>query len=235
MIITGCNGGIGSWLVKYFKEHYKIIGIDRGIPKCEPYKYIDYDLNNISCISKNLIPQVINIINSSKEIILINNAAIQITGSIDNILSDDLEKSFRVNVIAAFELTKNLIDFMKKSKSTVINIGSIHSKLTKKDFLPYSVSKSAVDGLTRAMSIEYNDIKVFGINPAAVETKMLKQGLKDKNIAIDELERYHPSNTIGKPIQVAQTINSLINMPSFATGAIVDIAGGIQYRLHDPG
>ncbi len=61
---------------------------------------------------------------------------------------------------------------------SVIFIGSIHAKQSKKDFTLYATTKGAVRTLTQSLSLELApDIMVNCIAPAAINTPMLKAGL----------------------------------------------------------
>ena len=114
---------------------------------------------------------------------IVNNAALQINDSIENIKPEDFQDTFDVNVKAPLYFVQNLLMYLKKSNGSILNIGSIHSQLSKSKFLSYAVSKSALKGLTKSMSIE---LGAYGISanlllPAAIDTKMLHEGFNEAN------------------------------------------------------
>ena len=77
--------------------------------------------------------------------VLINNAGIGVSKSIDELSIDDFLKVFNVNVFGLALFTKELIPYMiKESNGTIINIGSTASLKGYKNGSIYSSSKFAV-------------------------------------------------------------------------------------------
>jgi len=241
-LITGAAGGIGSAMVNRFHESgYNVIAIDKcDMPdymKC--YKYLRVDLEEFAineAYAENVIHEIIQYLENNKLDVLINNAAVQILGGFDNINRDQWKKSFNINVLAPFLLVQGLLLPLENSKGCVINISSIHSRLTKKNFVAYSTSKAALSALTRAMAIDLeNRVRVNSIEPAAIETDMLKKGFKDKIEMYSELKNCHPQKRIGTPEEVANMALLLSNKSiEFLHGSNIAIDGGISGRLYDP-
>ena len=141
-----------------------------------------------------------------------------------------------MNFFAPLVLSRLFLDELNTSRGTIINIGSIHSSLTKKGFSAYATSKAALRGLTNSMSVELGgNIRVNAVEPAAIDTAMLKQGFKDSFNTIDELSDYHPTGFIGKPQDVSQAVLFLLDPSNkFLNGSIIKVTGGINNCLHDP-
>ena len=80
-----------------------------------------------------------------------------------------------VNLVAPFFLTQGLIDILIASNGHVINMSSIHAKLTKTNFTCYATSKAALEALTRSLALELSakGVSVNAIAPAAIATQML--------------------------------------------------------------
>lgn len=241
VIVTGSNGTIGQSIVKKFSSNkYQIIGIDRHKKsKIKIDHYFSFDLEYFSKNTKksnSLMAELRSLIPKNKLHVLVNNAAIQKNSSLKKVTLDEWEKTFAVNVTAPLFLSKKIIDKIHK-KGSIINIGSIHSKLTKTGFLSYSVSKASLNALTRSMALELgNKIRVNAVEPAAVNTKMLKKGFgKNYNLKLSSLKNCHPVQDIGDPAEIAELVYSISseNMP-FLNGSIISIDGGISSRLFDP-
>ena len=150
---------------------------------------------------------------------------------------DDFHRSFAINASAPFFLVQGLLEPLKSSSGHVINISSIHAKLTKANFSCYASSKAALESLTRSLAIEISHygISVNAIAPAAIETNMLKHGFKNNAGMLKNLESYHPAQTIGKAQDLASFIKSITeNRGGFLTGSILEFNGGIGGLLHDP-
>ena len=243
VIITGANGGIGSALVKVYKNAgYKVIGIDKS--KSKSNILVDYfikiDLVSIlfNLEKSNLFISDLNkIISRGRLDTLVNNAAIQILNPINKLSIADFSLSINTNTTIPFYLVKNLYGLLKKSKNaSVVNISSIHSKLTKPNFIAYATSKSALIGMTKAMAIEFGKkIRVNSISPAAISTNMLKEGFAGKSELYKKLNKMHPVGRIGEPNEVAELSLFLSSDKArFINGANFEIDGGISSRLYDP-
>lgn len=238
VLITGSNGDIGRALCKKFSNSgWVVFGIDKqkqssiSIDLYQQLNFLKINEHNIQRvirkIAKNFFYDGLNC--------LINNAALQIKKPFDNLSLTDLNNSYAVNFFAPFFLSQQFIEPLTKKRGNIINISSIHSILTKKEFTAYSTSKCALDGLTRSMVIEYGDkIQINSIRPAAIYTKMLKQGIKSLD-KLNNLKKFHPSQSIGDPELISKIAFLLAsNDNSFLNGSIIDVSGGISSKLHDP-
>jgi gluconate 5-dehydrogenase len=239
VLITGVSGGIGSLIAKAYKaEGYLVAGIDR-VPPSHSYcdSYFDTDLNKIVLDEEYFNSWKATFHEEIKNLdVLINNAATQILGTVDEISHDDWNQTLNVNVNAPFMFSKLFLDLLERSSGCIINISSIHARMTKPRFVAYATSKAALVGLTQAMAVDLGGrVRVNSINPAAVETQMLQDGFKDDMQGYEMLKSFHPAKTIGKPEDVAELCLFLSSPKAkFITGANFEIDGGISKRLHDP-
>lgn len=242
-IITGSSGGIGAALVKTFlNDDFHVLGIDKNQSDYLGGKYteIEVDLKYMDnaeyrASSLKKIKDCIPI--DTTKLVIINNAAIQITEEFIDIKYENLIDTFKINTFAPIILTQSFLKELKKYNGHVINISSIHSKLTKSEFTSYAASKSALDSVTKSMSIELSPegILVNGISPAAIHTKMLESGFKNNHEKIKELELLHPSRSIGSPQELSNFIKSIVDLNSkFLSGSVINFNGGISNRLLDP-
>jgi NAD(P)-dependent dehydrogenase (short-subunit alcohol dehydrogenase family) len=90
--------------------------------------------------------------------------------------------------------------------------------------------------MTRAMAVDLGSrIRVNAIEPAAIETDMLKAGFTEQPEKFAELQACHPQGRIGKPEEVAALALSVASGElRFLHGACIGMDGGISGRLHDP-
>ena len=244
IIVTGSSGGIGQALVDTFlDDNCHVIGIDKKSSRRvhENYKEIEADLINFAKEEnyRNKILDQIKKYQPKKidNFYLINNAAIQILEEIDKISFNDWSDSFAVNSIAPFFLVQGLVNQLKMSKGSVVNISSIHSKLTKSNFGCYAASKSALESITRSLAIDLSSygITVNAISPAAIETEMLLKGFENNPDKYENLKKHHPTKSIGSPHELAKFIKLICdNKSSFLTGAVLEFNGGIGGVLSDP-
>lgn len=240
VLITGANGGIGQALCRVFQEaQYHVIATDIGGKECSSDAYFPVDLKEL-CVKKesreSFFSQICSELGDSGLNALINNAALQKLGATEDIEYEDWRATLDINLIAPFTLTQGLLSDLKKASGSVVNIGSIHARLTKPEFVCYATSKAALAGLTQSLAVDLGSkIRVNAIQPAATGTSMLKAGFEGKPESFAELSQMHPIGRIAEPVEIARTALFLSsNEASFITGSILDVHGGIGSRLHDP-
>lgn len=241
-LITGAAGGIGRALCDTFREDgYHVIGLD------QPGTYFPNSCNaKISCDLEKLcqdldyrsevIAQVKANLTENPLQVLINNAAVQEIQPTEKLTPEHWHNTLDVNLVAPFLLIQALLKDLTKTKGSVINLASIHAKLTKPKFVCYATSKAALVGLTRSLAVDLgNQVRVNAIAPAAVATPMLMAGFVDKTEMLDQLSQMHPIGRIATPLEIAQAALFLASdRASFITGTVLELDGGINARLHDP-
>lgn len=237
-VITGVLGGIGNELAKKFREEgYFVFGLDvRKSDTHESNELIVFDLNQFSQGGEyfkewsEIFTDKVHTID-----VLINNAAVQLLGGIENIRLNEWEETLRVNVTGPLLLSQLFLSKLEKTQGCIINIGSIHHQLTKPNFVSYATSKSALIGLTKALAVDLQGrVRVNAISPAAIETPMLRAGFDNNESALDELRKIHPVQRIGYPSDVAKMALFLASDKSgFIHGANLTLDGGISSVLKD--
>ncbi|TDP40215.1 NAD(P)-dependent dehydrogenase (short-subunit alcohol dehydrogenase family) [Idiomarina aquatica] len=242
-LITGANGGIGQALCKTFTEEgYEVIATDVHEQPTESLifsRYVSIDLNKLvesESYATDRTNEIKSLLPNRELHALINNAAIQILGGVDSLTRADWNQTLNVNLQAPFFLVQTLKNELEACRGSIVNISSIHAKLTKRNFVAYATSKSALSGMTKAMSVDLGaKVKVNGVAPAAIETEMLISGFSENREGLAKLNDYHPTGTIGEPREVATTALFLANSNTrFLNGEILEINGGIGNCLHDP-
>ena len=223
---------------------WAVIGVI--IPKCSQSKnpeicnaWIPADLSILYQNSdhlKEFVEQVCSAEGGSDLTAIIHNAALQRTGTFEELSTADWDDTIAVNLMAPVAINKAFIENIKKQKGSIIHIGSIHRQLTKPGFTAYATSKAAIAGLTQAMAVELGgSVRVNAIEPAAIATPMLKAGFADNPIVEAELSACHPTGNIGRPEDVARAVLFLLEPANrFLNGCVLALSGGIHNRLHDP-
>lgn len=243
VLITGASGGIGKALVKTFTDAgYAVIATDCAQRPAEMvcHAFICADLQKLTedqAYAHSVASDIRTSIGSFQLKALINNAAVQIVKDIEALAVADWQRTLQVNLLAPFFLTQLFLPELEAAQGCVLNISSIHARLTKQGFAAYATSKAALSGLTRSMAVELGGrIRVNAIEPAAIDTEMLRAGFEGNQAGFERLGKFHPARCVGAPDQLARLALSVVTADTmFLHGAIIPFDGGIGACLHDPG
>jgi len=242
VIVTGAAGGIGQALVRGFAEAgYGVIATDHcAVPEdlpCEGFVQADLQRTVVEPdYAEAIFTQIRQHLGNRPLKALINNAAVQILGPADKLSRQDWRATLDVNLLAPFFWAQAFLPELEASHGTVLNISSIHARLTKPKFVAYATSKAALSSLTRAMAVELGArVRVNAIEPAAIDTPMLRAGFDGNEHGYQQLSECHPTASIGKPEDLALLARMVVELNiSFLSGAVIDFSGGLRARLHDP-
>jgi NAD(P)-dependent dehydrogenase (short-subunit alcohol dehydrogenase family) len=241
ILVTGSNGAIGSAICDLLKDNsYYVIGTDLEPDKNNLDGYIEFDIRDLALYDsqRTKFSSLLNgQISSTSLKALINNAAVQILSGIEDLNIEDFKKTIDINLVAPLALAKMCFNELKASNGSIVNIGSIHSKLTKPAFISYATSKAALLGLTQSLAVDCGEsVRVNIIQPAATSTEMLLDSFNNRAEVLEELKKFHPTNSIALPKEIAEIVNFMISDKcQFMNGSCMDFNGGIGVRLHDPG
>ena len=115
---------------------------------------------------------------------LINNVGVAgPTGTIENLNSEDWERTLKVNVISHFYFTKLAIPMLKKNRGgSIINVSSGAGIMGFPLRSPYAASKWAVVGMTKTLAMELGKfkIRVNAICPGTIKGNRMVRVIKDK-------------------------------------------------------
>jgi 3-oxoacyl-[acyl-carrier protein] reductase len=104
--------------------------------------------------------------------ILVNNSGIFEFAPIEAITPEHFHKQFNINVLGTLLVTQAAVKHLGEGGS-IINIGSVVSRITPPASAVYSGTKGAIDAITGSLANELGakKIRVNSINPGMVETE----------------------------------------------------------------
>lgn len=241
-VVTGAAGGIGAAICsRLSKAGIKVLGVDLvDPPDGSPIdEFVRADLAALADSAERMqaLSSSIARWRAGRPLqVLVNNAAVQRLGPVVELDRAVWRESLNVNLLAPFFLIQALLPDLKAARGCVVNISSVHAKATKPRFVAYATTKAALSGMTRALAVDVGrEVRVYGIEPGAVLTEMLKQGFADSPESLRKLADYHPSGEISTPDQIADLVYFLSSSRIAALqGSPIEFGAGIAGRLHDP-
>jgi 3-oxoacyl-[acyl-carrier protein] reductase len=160
--------------------------------------------------------------------IVVNNAAIGLSGLLSETSDDDFDRVMATNVRGVFmslrEATQRLRD-----DGRIINVSTVNTVLHGPGIGLYAASKGAVEQLTAVAAYELGSrrITVNTVSPGATDTDMLRSLNSPDDL--EEMARMSPLGRIGRPEEVADVVAFLVGPDgAWMTGQNLRAGGGIR-------
>lgn len=156
--------------------------------------------------------------------ILVNNAAVILPKSIEEISASEWDWLMSINLRAPFLMVQATLPALKASRGVILNIGSTTGLQATPNHIAYSVSKAGVIMMTKSLA---RDLHPFGIRvnclcPGAVDTPLLRAHMAALGRGDEALERMHSEGFLTTPQQIAEVALYLVSDEASAiTGSIV--------------
>jgi 3-oxoacyl-[acyl-carrier protein] reductase len=172
------------------------------------------------------------ITNFGKLDILVNNSGVYEFGAIEAITEEHFHRQFNINVLGLLLTTQAAVAHLKEGAS-IINIGSVVSRITPPNSAVYTGTKGAVDAITGVLSKELGPckIRVNALNPGLIETEGTRAaGTSGPD---SDFEKWAIANTplgrIGQPTDIADIAVFLASDDSgWLTGEQLLAGGGTR-------
>jgi NAD(P)-dependent dehydrogenase (short-subunit alcohol dehydrogenase family) len=244
VIVTGGGGGIGSAIAKrllapdrtvvVFESDARTVGRARTALTggTGEFAVMRVDVADTGEVCR-AIDEVVDRFGPPE--ILVNCAAI--TGvpakmSLLDSTDEFVARMLAVNVIGPFACAREVARHMVASGSgTIINIGSIAAHRGQLDATAYTVSKSALVGLTRSLAIELGPagVRVLQVDPGDISTPGSNRLVKrvEAGEARPGVTATPPIGRRGQPEEIANVVHFLCSpAASFMSGTQIVVDGG---------
>jgi NAD(P)-dependent dehydrogenase (short-subunit alcohol dehydrogenase family) len=159
--------------------------------------------------------------------ILVNNAAFQMThDSIQELSSEEFDRTFRTNIYAMFYLCKAALPEMKEG-GAIINTASIQAYQPDAMLLAYASTKGAIVTFTKALSEEAIEqgIRVNAVAPGPIWTPLIPATMPEEKVKTFGQDT--PMKRAGQPAELAPVFVFLASDDSsYITGEVIGVTGG---------
>lgn len=233
-VVTGAAAGIGEAIARRLARSGATIAVaDLGLSGarnvaqsigCESFP-IEVDVSQVASVES----ATEKILATTGKIhVLVNNAGIAGRAApIWEQTDDDWHRAIAVNMTGVFNFCRSVLPHMRgQSYGRIVNVASIAGKEGNPRMAPYSATKAAVIGLTKALGKEVatDGICVNAVSPAVIQTKLLDQLTPAQ---VSYMTERIPMRRTGTPDEVAAVVHFLCTPEcSFVTGQCYDASGG---------
>jgi 3-oxoacyl-[acyl-carrier protein] reductase len=151
--------------------------------------------------------------------------------ALDSLFTEDqFHKTFNVNVLGLLLTTQAALKHLGEDAS-IINIGSVVSRITPPGSSVYTGTKGAVDAITGVLARElgHRKIRVNALNPGMVETEGTHSGGFIGSDFQTATVAQTPLGRIGQPGDIASVAVFLASEDSaWLTGELILVGGGLR-------
>lgn len=235
-IVTGGNSGLGYATAKKFCDNgikTYVIGRtkERTVDACSEIgdnaMPLIFDLTNLDEI-----PGMIqDIFDREGQIdILVNNAGINMKKEFIEVTDAEFENILHTNLFSVFSISREVVKKMKETGGgSIVNISSMAAQYGMPKVVAYSASKTAIEGMTRAMAVDlaqYN-IRTNCIAPGFIKTKMTAKALDSDPPRKEKVFSRTPMGKMGLPEDIADAVFFMCSKEAkFVTGTVLPVDGG---------
>lgn len=246
IVTTGSGRGIGrSSALEFGKEGARVVVADIDLDSAnQTVREIEAnggkaisvatDVSDASAV-KNLLRVTLE--RFSRVDVLFNNAAIQISKTVEDTSLEEWNRQLAVNLGGVFLCSKFFIPELRKTKGSIISMSSVNGFFVEPMCAGYCATKAAIIGLTKAMAIDHgNDgIRVNCICPGYIDAGLAAsyfQAQPDPAAARNSAGKLHALGRIGKPEEIGRVAVFLASEDAgFMTGSAVIVDGGFGSGL----
>jgi NAD(P)-dependent dehydrogenase (short-subunit alcohol dehydrogenase family) len=235
-LVTGGGSGIGLAIAEKFtaagiltiivgRDKEKLTAAaERLGANCHP---LSADLSDLASIPV-LVQQVID--RYGRIDILVNNAGINMKKEFTEVTDEEFERILLTNVKAVFSLSREVVKTMlPHGAGNIINISSMASQYGIPKVIAYTASKSAIEGMTKAMAVELSPkgILVNCIAPGFIATDMSAKALNTDQERKQKALGRTPLGRLGDPADIGDAALFLASSQAkYVTGVVLPVDGG---------
>ena len=162
--------------------------------------------------------------------IAFNNAGVEWMGPLDQATEAEYRRVFDINVWGVLNSMRHEIPVMLKTGGgAIVNTSSVAGHVGMGQVSIYTASKHAVEGLTKALALEFakQNIRINAVAPGAIATEMFDRFAGKHSEVLDSLSSLIPVGRIGASEEIAAAVLYLCSdNAKFTVGTSLVVDGG---------
>lgn len=168
VLVTGASAGIGAAVAaRLAKAGHTVFGTSRKAgaePPAPSVRMLAMDVRSEASVAE----AVAEMLKAAGRIdVLVNNAGFGIAGSVEDTRPDDMQRQLDTNFLGPLRVCQAVLPAMRAQKSgRIIQVSSLAARIGIPFQGAYSASKSALEGMSEALSME---VKPFGIDVVMIQ------------------------------------------------------------------
>ncbi len=160
-----------------------------------------------------------------------NNAGVEWMAPVDQANEAEYRRVFDINVWGVLNSMRHEIPVMlKNGGGAIVNTSSVLGHVGMGQLSIYIASKHAVEGLTKALALEFakQNIRINAVAPAIIATEMVDRFAGKEGEMRDSLASLHPVGRIGVSEEIAAAVLYLCSDDAkFTIGTLLVVDGGL--------
>jgi 2-hydroxycyclohexanecarboxyl-CoA dehydrogenase len=225
-IVTGGGSGIGQAVANRLRADGLNVAILDLTPSDETYSYTA-DVTDRAAVDAAL-DEIRGVLGPVT--VLVNAAGLERFKRFTDIEFSDWQRVIDVNLNGVFHCVQAVLpDMIEAGWGRIVNISSSSTHSGQPFMAPYVAAKSAVNGLTKSLALEYgpSGITVNAVPPGFIDTPMLRKSEERGFVVVQKNIDSTPVRRIGRPEDIAAACAFLISEEAgYITGQIVGVNGG---------
>lgn len=240
VVITGGARGIGRAIVeRCCEEDCRVYSLDITHEPSTPSHASCVELH-CDVTDEHSIDKAICVIKERDDVVdgLVNCAGVNAFADPAMMAVDEWDRFFALDLRASWLTCRASLPMLRRSEGpSVVNVSSIHAKLTLPGMFPYASAKAGLEGLTRSLALEWGalGIRVNSVAPGFTRTQLVLDWLAKQEDPVAAVDRVNEMVALGRmmePKEVANAIWFLLHPDSSGiTGSVVPVDGGHSIRF----
>ncbi len=238
-VITGAGSGIGAATARLFaQKNHRVVLVGRREQKLAE---VSDDIQSSGGVALNIVADLADPLACERVVatsiqsfgrldVLVNNAAMIQTGSLEEMTTELIDDHFALNVRAPLLLAKASLPHLRISPdASIVNVGSSLGSILMPTTMLYGSTKAALDYMTKAWAHELAtySIRVNCVAPGVIDTPIHETYSDDLEATYRDLSSRVPLGRMGSSQEVAEWIWFVTSKEaSWATGNVIHVDGG---------